>query len=83
MPDAAVVIVNFRTPELARRCAFAAQAAGAVGPVLVIDNASGDGSADVLRSAGLQVLRRACNDGFAAAVNAVATVGGFTVTTPR
>ena len=36
----------------------------------MIDNASGDGSADVLRAAGLQVLEHDRNDGFAAAVNA-------------
>jgi N-acetylglucosaminyl-diphospho-decaprenol L-rhamnosyltransferase len=67
---AAVVIVNFRTPQLAKRCAAVAQEAAAVGEVVVIDSASGDGSAAELRAAGLQVQEQDRNAGFAAAVNA-------------
>jgi GT2 family glycosyltransferase len=73
--DVAVVIVNYRSAELARRCAEAAVAEG-VAEVLVVDNASGDGSVATLRAAGVHVLARAANDGFAAGVNA-----GFAHTT--
>ena len=64
------MIVNFRTPHLAKRGAAVAQAAAAVGQVLVIDSASGDGSVGELRDAGLQVQEQDRNAGFAAAVNA-------------
>jgi N-acetylglucosaminyl-diphospho-decaprenol L-rhamnosyltransferase len=66
---AAVVIVNFRTAELAARCALAAAGERRVGAVLIVDSASGDGSVAALRSAGLVVLERDHNAGFAAAVN--------------
>ncbi len=72
--DFAVVIVNHRSAELTERCAAAAAADGPA-ELLVVDNASGDGSVDALRGAGLDVLARAVNDGFASGVNA-----GFTAT---
>jgi N-acetylglucosaminyl-diphospho-decaprenol L-rhamnosyltransferase len=75
VPEFAVVIVNYRSASLARRCAELASAEGPA-EVLVVDNASQDGSVEALRAAGLQVLARPDNDGFAAGVNA-----GFAHTT--
>ncbi len=69
MGDFAVVIVNYRSADLARRCAAAAAADGPA-ELLVVDNASGDGSVEALRAAGLDVLARSVNAGFAAGVNA-------------
>lgn len=63
----AVVIVNYRRPDHAQRCAASVAADGL--DVLVVDNASGDGSVERLRALGLRVLERQNNDGFAAAVN--------------
>ena len=70
MSGAAVVIVNFRTAELATRCARAAARERGVAQVLVVDSASNDGSLARLRAAGVEVLARERNTGFAAAVNA-------------
>ena len=68
MLDAALVIVNFRTPDLVERCL---RAVGEdVGERVVVDNASGDGSVERLRARGVEVVARAANDGFAAGVNA-------------
>ena len=69
MSNAAVVIVNFRMPERAGRCGLIAARERRVERVVVIDNASEDGSADHLRAAGLEVVERKRNDGFAAGVN--------------
>jgi N-acetylglucosaminyl-diphospho-decaprenol L-rhamnosyltransferase len=71
MADFAVVVVNHRSAELAARCLRAVEADGP-GEVVVVDNASGDGSPAFLRERhpGVKVLERAVNDGFAAAVNA-------------
>ncbi len=73
MEDAALVIVNYRSADLVLRCL---QATGPSGETLVVDNASGDGSVERLRAAGVEVLARDSNDGFAAGVNA-----GFAATT--
>lgn len=72
--DAAVVIVNYRTPELVERCLASVRAAA---PELrleavVVDNASQDGSVERLRAAmpSAQVVAMEENRGFAAGVNA-------------
>jgi GT2 family glycosyltransferase len=70
VPDAAVVIVNYRSSDHALRTAQASARASAVDELLVVDNASGDGSGRRLEQEGLRVLARERNDGFAAAVNA-------------
>lgn len=52
--DVAVVIVNYRTPELTKRCLAALSAEKVIVPKLramVVDGASGDESADVLAKA--------------------------------
>lgn len=74
MADLAVVIVNYRTPELAERCvASVPRAAGDLSlEVVVVDNGSADGSAERLRAAlpGVEVLAVSANRGFGAGVNA-------------
>ncbi|QPL05822.1 MULTISPECIES: glycosyltransferase [Actinomyces] len=70
-PTARVVLVNWRRADLTLR------AAGSILPQLrggdrlvVVDNASGDGSAETLRQAGLDVVETAENLGFGAGANA-------------
>lgn len=71
MLDCAVVIVNYRSADLVSSC-LAALGADAPSQVVIVDNASGDGSAELLRERHPQadVVQRAANDGFAAGVNA-------------
>jgi N-acetylglucosaminyl-diphospho-decaprenol L-rhamnosyltransferase len=71
MADFAVVIVTHRSADLAARCLRAVQADDPA-EVVVVDNASGDGSSEFLRERHpeVMVLERPVNDGFAAAVNA-------------
>lgn len=76
MADAAVVIVNYRTPDLTERCVRAVAGDPAVDELVVVDNASADGSVERFRSLGITVVERPANDGFAAGVNA-----GFAATT--
>jgi GT2 family glycosyltransferase len=80
MPGFAVVAVNYGTPELTARCLEAARREEP-DEVLVVDNASPDDSVQGLRAAGLEVLARPTNDGFAAGVNAglAATSSAFVV----
>jgi N-acetylglucosaminyl-diphospho-decaprenol L-rhamnosyltransferase len=67
----AVVIVNYRSPELTARCIDAARADGP-DEIVVVDNASGDGSPERIRERhpDVTVVERASNDGFATGVNA-------------
>jgi N-acetylglucosaminyl-diphospho-decaprenol L-rhamnosyltransferase len=72
--DAAVVIVNYGTPELVERCLESVRAScGELSlEVVVVDNASGDGSVERLRALPdpPRVLGMSENRGFAAGVNA-------------
>lgn len=72
-PDAAVVVVNYRTPELVERCLESVRATqGDLRlQVVVIDNASDDGSVERLRAFQPEatVIERSDNGGFAAGVN--------------
>lgn len=70
-PTARVVLVNWRRADLTLRAAesILPQLRGG-DRLVVVDNASGDGSADVLRQAGLDVVETAENRGFGAGVNA-------------
>jgi GT2 family glycosyltransferase len=78
--DAAIVIVNYRTPELVERCLESVRATRGELELeaVVIDNASQDGSVERLRAsqAGKRVIAMEQNRGFAAGVNA-----GFGATT--
>jgi GT2 family glycosyltransferase len=72
--DLTTVIVNWRTPRLAveaARSALAATPRGTSHEVIVIDNASDDGSAEEIAGSGLEVelVRNRVNVGFAAANN--------------
>ena len=71
MPDASVVIVTFRTPQLTVRAAASALAAGA-SEVLIIDNASGDETLPLLHQipdGRVTVIEAQRNDGFGTAAN--------------
>jgi N-acetylglucosaminyl-diphospho-decaprenol L-rhamnosyltransferase len=72
--DLAVVIVNYRTADdvSASVASIERTAADVVAEIVVVDNASGDGSAGVLRERhpGIRVLEQSRNRGFAAGVNA-------------
>jgi N-acetylglucosaminyl-diphospho-decaprenol L-rhamnosyltransferase len=69
--DCAVVIVNYRSPDLVSGC-LESVAGERPGEVVVVDNASGDGSVGLLhdRHPDVRVIERRTNDGFAAGVNA-------------
>lgn len=73
-PDAAVVVVNYRTAPLVERCleSVRAHSEGLTLETLVVDNDSRDGSAERLRAAlpTATVLAMGDNRGFAAGVNA-------------
>lgn len=70
-----VVVVNYRTKELTLEAARSALREPEVCEVLIVDNASGDGSAEFLRAAfpaaTVQVTEAASNLGFGRAVNLV------------
>jgi len=67
------VIVNYRTKELTRAAAFSALREPEVREVLIVDNASHDGSAEYLRSSlpasTVQLIDAHANLGFGRAVN--------------
>ncbi|WP_194948324.1 glycosyltransferase family 2 protein [Actinomyces trachealis] len=70
-PTACIVVVNWRQPELTiRACESLRPQLQAGDRLLVVDNASGDGSAQRLREAGLEVVETAENLGFGAGANA-------------
>ncbi|MGK2348309.1 glycosyltransferase family 2 protein [Actinomyces sp. W5033] len=70
-PTARVVLVNWRRADLTLRAAGSVlPQLGAGDQLIVVDNASGDGSAEVLREAGLEVVETSENLGFGAGVNA-------------
>jgi GT2 family glycosyltransferase len=72
-PDLAVVVVNHNAGGYLSRCLASvfANAGGAEVEVVVVDNASSDGSADAARDAfpGARVIETGSNRGFAAGVN--------------
>jgi N-acetylglucosaminyl-diphospho-decaprenol L-rhamnosyltransferase len=71
----AIVVVNFNTSALARRCleSAAADLATREWSAIVVDNASGDGGADALSALPrTTVIPNATNAGFGAAVNQAA-----------
>lgn len=66
-PSVTVVVVSYNTKELLRRCLESV-----VGyPAIVVDNASADGSADMVESEfpAVSLVRNRCNRGFGAANN--------------
>lgn len=67
-----VVIVTYRSAAHLPACL---EALPPDAHIVVVDNASGDGSAEVARAAGAQVLRNGDNRGFAAAANQGAREG--------
>src|SRR5258708_7918823 len=77
-PAVELVIINWNTRHLLRDCLTALAGARhdgySLGQLIVVENASSDGSATDLHPAGLplSVIRNADNRGFAAACNQVA-----------
>lgn len=74
-PATAVVVVNYRTKELTLDAARSALREPGVREILIVDNASGDGSAEFLRAAlpepTVRVVDAPVNLGFGRAVNLV------------
>lgn len=72
-PDISVVIVSYKVPELLRACLASLQreAAGCSHEVIVVENASGDGSAELVRAEfpAVRVIALKQNIGFAAGSN--------------
>ena len=72
-PDVSVVIVSFNTRDLLREClnTLAAEAGGVRYEAIVVDNASRDGSADLIEAEfpAARLIRSPVNLGFAAANN--------------
>lgn len=72
-PDLSVVIVSFNTRDLLREClhTLAAEAGGVRYEAIVVDNASRDGSADMVAAEfpAVRLIRSAVNLGFGAANN--------------
>jgi N-acetylglucosaminyl-diphospho-decaprenol L-rhamnosyltransferase len=77
-PLVTVIIVSYRTKELTLRGLGALRATRSAVPheIILVDNASGDGSADAVAMAfpTVRVVRLASNVGFARAVNAAAAM---------
>lgn len=73
-PDAALVIVNYKTPGLVERCleSVRASSGGLRLETVIVDNASEDGSVERLRATlpDAEMIAMAENRGFAAGVNA-------------
>src|SRR5690625_5220479 len=73
VPDLSIVIVNWNTLEMLRECLDSVRASegGRAAEVIVIDNASEDGSADMVATEfpETRLIRNAENRGFAAANN--------------
>src|SRR5579859_152547 len=74
-PDISVIVVNYNTRDLLAACLHSVTdcQAGTAAEVWVVDNASTDGSADMVAAAfpAVQLIRNAHNLGFAAANNQV------------
>ena len=72
MSDLAIVIVSFNARSDLKEClgSLAAHPPAMSHEVIVVDNASADGSADAAREAGARVIALGRNAGFAAANNA-------------
>ncbi len=71
-PELSVVIVSYRCARHLARCldSLDSQACGEGLEIIVVDNASGDGTADVARNhMGVTLIQRADNGGFARAAN--------------
>lgn len=82
-PDVSVIIVNYRTKELTLAAAVSALAEPEVRQVIVVDNASGDGSAELLEASlpasGSVLIRAPTNLGFGRAVNLAARAADGTL----
>jgi len=76
-PRILTIVLNWRTPEMSLRAARAAQRAmdGIAGEVVIVDNASGDGSCETMQAATagwdrVRVVQSGRNGGFGAGMNA-------------
>ena len=67
MPDVGIVIVTYNSRAEIGACLDAVIASGA--DVVVVDNASSDGTIEEVRGRGVRLLANSANRGFAAAVN--------------
>ena len=65
--DVGIIIVTYNSASVIGPCLDAAVATGA--EIVVVDNASSDGTARVAARPGVRLIANATNRGFAAAVN--------------
>jgi len=81
-PEVAIAVVSFNTRDLLRRCldSLASLASSDGTEVVVVDNASGDGSAEMVRAefGWVRLMEPGENLGFGRAVNAAATAANPT-----
>ncbi len=80
IPDLAIVIVNWNTADLLRACLSSVyENSGSAFAACVVDNASSDGSADMVAATFPQVrlIRNSSNTGFSRASNAGLRSFGF------
>ncbi len=86
MSGAAAVVVNYKTRDHLVRCVASLRAGGGVGPIVVVDNHSGDGSEEALAGAeAVTFLDTGANLGFGAAANrgvAACTEGYVVIANP-
>ena len=70
-PDVSIVIVSFNTRDMLRECLETTRNQGVVTEIIVVDNASRDGSADMVRAEfpNVRVISSPDNLGFAGANN--------------
>jgi N-acetylglucosaminyl-diphospho-decaprenol L-rhamnosyltransferase len=68
MSDVTAVLVTYNSADHVGACVRSLRDAG-VGPIRVVDNASGDASAGIARREGAQVSLAGANQGFGAAIN--------------
>src|SRR5260370_42622948 len=69
MPSVGIVIVTYNSEAEIGRCLDAAKEMAADAEVVVVDNASSDGTLEQVRRRGAGLIANPVNRGFAAAVN--------------
>ncbi|MEK7518428.1 MAG: glycosyltransferase, partial [Patescibacteria group bacterium] len=73
IPDVSIIILNYKTRGLLRQCLRGIASSGDTvqSQIIVVDNASGDGSVEMMERdfPGVKLIASAENNGFAAGIN--------------